>query len=120
MTEYTVLIIGDEDRWWTTMNVQERKAAYAEYARFGEALAEGGHKVVGGGELTHSKEARSIRPGGGVVTEGPFTESTEQVGGFYQVETDDLDGLLECCQIIARNGDGIQVRPNVDPASRPS
>lgn len=34
-------------------------------------------------------------------------------------ETDDLDGLLECCQIVARTGDRVEVRPNVDPASRP-
>ncbi len=120
MTEYTVLIIGDADRWWTAMSMEERTEGYAEYAKFNRALAEGGHTIVGGGELTATTDARSIRPGGGPVTAGPFTESVEAVGGYYQIATDDLDGLLECCQIIAATGDGIEVRPNVDPADRPS
>lgn len=120
MTDYTVLIVGDDDRWWTTMTEQERKDGYAEYARFTEALAAGGHQVVGGGELTTARQARSIRAGGGPVTEGPYAETAEQVGGYFQVTTDDLDGLLECCQIIARAGDGIEVRANVGPADRPA
>lgn len=120
MADYTVLIKGDTDRWWTSMSLQQRKDGYAQYARFNEALAAGGHRILGGGELTRLSEARSIPAGGGPVTEGPFAETAEQVGGYYQVATDDLDGLLECCQIIAAIGDGIEVRPNVDPADRPS
>ena len=34
------------------------------------------------------------------VTDGPFTETAEQGGGFYLVETEDLDDLLDCCTII--------------------
>jgi hypothetical protein len=45
---------------------------------------------------------------------------TEQLGGFYQVETDDLDDLMDCCQIIAAVGDGIEVRRVVKPEDRPS
>lgn len=120
MAEYTVLIIGDADRWWTSMTMQERADGYAQYATFNQALAEGGHTIVGGAELTRTSDARSIPKGGGAVVEGPFAETVESVGGYYQVETDDLDGLLECCQIIAATGDGIEVRPNVDPADRPS
>jgi hypothetical protein len=120
MTEYVVLIVGDADRWWTSMSLKERQDGYAEYARFGEELARRGHKVTGGAELHQSSEARSIRPGSSVVTDGPFTETAEQVGGFYLVETDDLDDLLDCCTIIAAVGDGIEVRRTVDPAERPS
>jgi hypothetical protein len=119
MTEYVVLIVGDADRWWTSMSLKERQEGYAEYARFGEELARRGHKVTGGAELHQSSEARSIQPGRSVVTDGPFTETAEQVGGFYLVETDDLDDLLEC-NIIAALGDGIEVRRTVDPAERPS
>lgn len=86
MTEYVVLIVGD-----------------AEYTHFGEELARRGHKVTGGAELHQSSEARSIRPGSSVVTDGPFTETAEQVGGFYLLETDDLE-----------------VRRTVDASERPS
>lgn len=120
MADYTVLIVGEADRWWTSMSLAERKDGYAQYARFNAALAAGGHQIMGGGELTRTAEARSIPAGGGPVTQGPYAETAEQVGGYYQVRTDDLDGLLECCQIIAATGDGIEVRPNVDPAARPA
>ena len=118
--EYMVIIVGDADRWWTSMSMKERKDAYAEYTRFGEELGRRGHKVTGGAELHHTAEAKSIRPGSAVVTDGPFTETAEQVGGFYLVETGDLDDLLECCKIITALGDGIEVRRTVDPAERPS
>ena len=120
MTEYMVLIVGEGDRWWTSMSLRERKDGYAEYARFGEELARRGHKVTGGAELHESSGAKSIRPGSSVVTDGPFTETAEHVGGFYMVETDDLDDLVDCCKIIAAVGDGIEVRRTVEPDERPS
>ncbi len=119
MTEYVVLIVGDAERWWTTMSLQQRKDGYAEYDRFGEELAKRGHQITGGAELQQNSTARSIPAGGGPVTDGPFAETAEQVGGFYQIETENLDDLLDCCQIIAALGDGIEVRPVVVPDERP-
>lgn len=120
MTEYVVLIVGDADRWWTTMDVDQRKAGYAEYNRFSEELMKRGHKITGGAELHSTNEAKRIAPGGGAVTDGPFAEVAEQVGGFYQIETDDLDDLMDCCQIIASIGEGIEVRRIVKDEDRPS
>lgn len=120
MAEYVVLIIGDADRWWASMSLKERKDGYAEYTRFAEEMVRRGHKVTGGAELHQSAEAKSIRPGHSAVTDGPFAETAEHVGGFYVVESDDLDDLLDCCKIIAAVGDGIEVRRTVDPAERPS
>ncbi|WP_377639947.1 YciI family protein [Oryzobacter terrae] len=119
MAEYVVLITGDPDRWWTSMTDEQRAAGYAEFGRFDEELARRGHEVTGGAELHGTAGARSIPAGGGPVTDGPFAEVSEQVGGFYQVRTDDLDDLLECCQIIAALGDGVQVRRVVAPEERP-
>lgn len=118
MKEYVVLIIGDADRWWTTMTAEERAAGYAVYGRFGEELAKRGHQVTGGAELHASTTAKTVRAGGGPVTDGPFAESAEQVGGFYQVKTEDLDDLLECCRVLAELGDGIEVRPVVTDEDR--
>ena len=120
MTEYVVLIVGDADRWWTTMSAEKRQAGYAEYTRFGEELNSRGHKITGGAELHATTEGHRIPRGGGPVTDGPFAEVTEQIGGFYQIETDDLDDLLDCCQIIASVGDGIEVRRVVHPEDRGS
>lgn len=118
--EYVVLIVGDADRWWTSMTDEERAAGYAVYGRFGEELEKRGHEVTGGAELQRMSTAKSIRPGGGPVTDGPFAESTEQVGGFYQIKTADLDDLLECCRMLADLGEGIQVRPVVTDEDRAS
>ncbi len=120
MTEYVVLIVGDADRWWTTMTDEERAAGYAEYGRFDEELSRRGHEVTGGAELHGMARARSIPAGGGPVTDGPFAETSEQVGGFYQVESDDLDDLLDCCRIIAALGDTVEVRRTVQPEDRPA
>lgn len=120
MTEYVVLFVGDADRWWTTMSLDERKAGYAAFQRFGAELTRRGHNIVGGAELHSTADAKRIAPGGGTVTDGPFAEVTEQVGGFYQVESDDLDDLMDCCQIVAEIGEGVEVRRTVQPEDRPA
>jgi hypothetical protein len=119
MTEYVVLISGDERRWWDDMSEEQAKQAYAEHGRFSEELEKRGHKITGGAELHRSSRSRTIPAGGGTPTDGPYAETSEQVGGFYQVETDDLDDLLDVCQILARTGDVIEVRPCVDASERP-
>ena len=122
MTEYVVLILGDADRWWTTMSEQERKDGYAQYGRFAQQLAERGHKMTGGAELTSSGSGRIVSGSldSVTVTDGPYAETTEQLTGFYTVDTDDLEDLLECCKIVAALGDAVQVVPTVSPDTRPS
>lgn len=120
MTEYVVLILGDADRWWSSMSLKEREDGYAEYTRFGEELSKRGHTIVGGAELHPTTEARTVQPGGRSITDGPFVETAEQVGGFYQVRTEDPDDLMECCKIIAAVGDAVEVRRCVSPDERPS
>lgn len=120
MTEYMVLIVGDADRWWTSMSLAERTDGYAAYHRFSEELTRRGHRIIGGAELHATTEARHTRGGGSAITDGPYAETAEQVGGYYQVETEDVDDLLDCCRIITAVGDGIEVRRCVDPAERPT
>ena len=118
MTEYVLLIKGDADRWWTTMTAEQRAAGYAEYGRFSAELERRGHKIRGGAELHASTEAKHLAPGSSLVSDGPFAEAAEQVGGFYLIESDDLDDLMQCATIIAALGDGIEVRRTVQPEER--
>jgi len=120
VTEYMIVLIGDADRWWTTMTPEERAHGYAEYGRFSKELGERGHKITGGAELHATTEAKSIAPWSKTVTDGPFAESAEQVGGFFTVETDDVDDVLDCCKIITALGDGVQLRRVVTPEERTS
>lgn len=120
MTEYVILVVGDGQRW-AALTPEDRKHGYAEYGRFGEELTKRGHKITGGAELHLASDAKRIEPGATVVTDGPFAEAAEQVGGFYLVETDDLDDVLDCCTILTDIGiEGVEVRKTVTAEDRAS
>ena len=60
MTEYAILLPGDESRW-AAATEEQRTATYARHGEFAAALAARGHTITGGAELTHSKEASVVR-----------------------------------------------------------
>ncbi|WP_454041568.1 YciI family protein [Cellulosimicrobium sp. Marseille-Q8652] len=95
-TEYVILIHDDESAW-VDPSPELRAATYARHDEFARLAADAGHEVTGGGELRKTSTARVVRPGAtpdqALVTDGPFAELAEQVGGYYVVETADLDGL---------------------------
>ena len=116
MTEYVVLLPGDE-AVWEAAGPEERAATYARHTEFSRLLEERGHRVTGGAELTHSRDARVVRrapDGGTTVTEGPYAETVEQLSGYYVVESDDLDDLLELCGLLVDGAGGVEVRTVVD------
>jgi hypothetical protein len=97
MTSYAVLLPGDENAWAATPD-EEKAAVYKRHEQFREAMAARGHKMTGGAELAHSREAKVVRTQDGdefTVTDGPYAETTEQLTGFYLVDTDDLQDLFE-------------------------
>lgn len=115
MTTYVVLLPGDE-AVWENAGEEERSAVYARHGEFSRALEERGHRITGGAELTHSREAKVVRrtASGISVTDGPYAETVEQLSGYYVVETDDLDDLLEVCAILADGDGAVEVRATVD------
>ncbi|GAA4428155.1 YciI family protein [Georgenia halophila] len=116
MTQYAVLLPGDESVW-ETATPEQRTAVYGRHEEFARALAERGHKITGGAELTHSRTAKHVRRDGAgspVITDGPYAESVEQLSGFYLVESDDLDDLLEVCALLADGDGAVEVRAVVD------
>ena len=117
-TTYVILLPGDE-AFWESATPEHRAAMYAEHERFSRTLEEHGHKVVGGAELTHSREARVVRGGadGPVVSDGPYAEVAEQLTGFYLVESDDLDDLAQVCGILATAGDPVEIRATAGSGS---
>ena len=90
MPTYAILLPSDEAAW-EGATPEQRRAGYDVHNAFAAELDRRGHKVVGGAELTPSREARTVRPGAGgpVVSEGPYAELAEQITGFYLVESDD-------------------------------
>jgi hypothetical protein len=116
MTEYVILLPGDESAWQRASE-DERAATYDRHQRFMELLHERGHKILGGAELTHSREAKVVRGklDDVAVSDGPYAETVEQISGFYSIETDDLDDLLKLCGLLAGDG-AVEVRATVAPA----
>jgi hypothetical protein len=114
MTTYVVLLPGDEATW-EAASEEERSAMYAKHGEFARMLEERGHKITGGAELRHSREAKVVRrtDTGISVTDGPYAETVEQLTGFYVVDTDDLDDLLEVCAVLAGPEGAIEVRAAV-------
>jgi len=102
-SRYVILLPGDETAWEDATQ-EHRDAVYARHDEFGKQLRAHGHTVVGGAELTHSREAKVVRAdsdGKVVITDGPFAETAEQLTGYYEVESDDLDDLLQVVGIVA-------------------
>lgn len=115
MTTYVVLISGDEAAW-AARSAADRAVTMQAHETFSRALAERGHTVTAGEELTPAREGRvGRREGDGFrLTDGPYTETVEQLGGFYVVESDDLDDLLDICGELALTEGAVEVRGTVD------
>jgi hypothetical protein len=120
MSTYAIMLPVGEDRW-ASASPDEKRAGYAAHREFTRLLAERGHKVTGGAELTPSAQTKVVR--GALddvsVTDGPFAETAEHVTGFYLVETDDPDDLLRVCGRLAELEQVLEVRRCVDPSERP-
>ena len=109
---YALLICTDETAM-AAFTPEQAAASSAAYEAFGKEMAERG--VLQGGErLRPTSDATSVRvvDGDVVVSDGPFAETKEQMGGFYLVDCKDLDEAIEVASKIpgAKSGT-IEVRP---------
>jgi hypothetical protein len=96
-----------------------RLSAEAEEAIVGEYLALGRSPgVIGGEQLQPVETATTARVEGGqtLLSDGPFVEAKEHLGGYLVVEADELDAALEIAARIpaARMGGAVEVRPVVE------
>jgi hypothetical protein len=109
--EFALLIYANE-KAWESAGEEERRATYAEHERFMTMLQDRG-AARGGAELASTTSARTLRHGGGElsVTDGPFAETAEQLGGFYLIEADSLDQALELARELPAGV--VEVRPIV-------
>jgi hypothetical protein len=108
--QYALLIYGDE-KVWESRDEQDLQANHERHARFMAMLRERG-ALLGGEELTRSSAATTIRNGDRVgVTDGPYAETAEQLGGFYLIEAADLDEALELARQLPEPI--VEVRPVV-------
>lgn len=109
-------LIYDDEKKLDTMPKSEADAFMGEYFAFTEDVKARG-QYVAGEELQPVSTATTVRVRNGslVTTDGPFAETTEQLGGFYLIEARDLNEAIQVAARIpsARSG-SIEVRPVVD------
>jgi hypothetical protein len=96
---------------WDAASEAEQQAVFDQFQAFDDAIAARGGEIVGGEALTRPTEARTLRPGPDrVVTEGPYVETVEQLGGFYLVELPSLADAVEAARLLP-SAYTIEVRP---------
>ena len=110
--EYMLLIYHSEAES-KKMSAAHHREIFQEYQTFTQDLTKSG-KNKGGAPLEQSTTATTVRvrTGKTVVTDGPFAETKEQLGGYYIVEAKDLDEAISIAARIpgAKHG-SIEVRP---------
>jgi hypothetical protein len=111
MTEYVILIYENEDAY-VNASPEVWQTAMEAHNRFAGQVGERGGKLVGGNALQPTTTATSIRDD--VVTDGPFAEPKEALGGFYLIEARDLDHALEIAKLCPAPYGGVEVRPVMD------
>ena len=115
--KYMLLIYGDEN----ALTESAREHCYEESLQLVHEI-KGQGKYLAASPLHHPSTATSVRVRDGkrLVTDGPFAETKEQLGGFYMVDVDNLDEAISIAQRIpAARWGTVEVRPVVELAGLP-
>lgn len=111
-----VCLIYDDEQLWARMSAAERDGIMGEYGAFGRDVAASGH-MRGGNQLQPTSAATTLRLRDGAlsVTDGPYAETKEALGGYFVIEARDLNEAIQVASRIpsARIG-AIEVRPVVE------
>ena len=119
--KYLCMIYIDE-RKLAALSGAEFDAIVNECLDYSEQLKASGH-YLGANALESVQSATTLRMQGGrmSVTDGPFAETKEQLGGFYMIEARDLNEALQIAAKIPPGRLGcIEVRPLREPEARPT
>jgi hypothetical protein len=115
--KYTMLIYLDE----SALSEREREQCYRESAQYAHELNAGG-RYLSAVPLHPTSTATSVRvrEEKRMVTDGPFAETREQLGGFFMVEAKDLDEAIDiAARIPAGRWGTVEIRPVVEIAGLP-
>jgi len=109
-----ILLIYKDDTWWNGLSVQDRGKIYQDAVEYSEGYRAKG-VYLGGNPLEPIGTATTVRmkDGKAVLTDGPFAETKEQLGGYTMVEARDLDEALAFAtrHPLVKAGLSIEVRP---------
>ena len=113
--QYMLLIYSREGDW-QKLPEADQKSIYQEYLDITSDLRDQG-KFVHASQLQSTSAATTVtvRDDDTVVTDGPFAETKEALGGYYVLEAESLDEAIEWASRVpaARLGGAVEVRPLV-------
>jgi hypothetical protein len=102
-------LIHEDKNGWESLSDDERQAVYQRYMDFSQRS-----EVVGGAELQPTDAATTVRvrDGDRMVTDGPYAEVKEALGGFFILECDSIDEACRlAAEIPAAEHGAVEVRP---------
>jgi hypothetical protein len=106
--QFVALIHANQDAW-ENASEEERQAIYQRYMDFSQH-----DEVVGGEELQSTSTATTVRVRNGdrTVTDGPYAETKEALGGLFILECDSIDEACRlAAEIPAAERGAVEVRP---------
>lgn len=108
MPKYLVLLAGSETEW-NDAEQADRDRWMRDHVTFAHEVGSG---ILAGEALDESATATTLRRRTGRVelTDGPYAETTEQLGGFYLIEAGNLDQVVEWCALLPEIY-SIEIRP---------
>ena len=110
-----LLLMAEADHFakWEAADDAHRGRVLADFQAFDEAVRARG-TIVSGEALDRPATARTVRPGADrPVTDGPFAETVEQLGGFYLIDVADLGTAVELAGLLPREYT-VEVRPTLE------
>jgi hypothetical protein len=117
--KYMLIFVGQEVEDQSERTPEELQEAMNAWSEFSQELADAGAYIAGEG-LQPSATATTVTHASGgerIVSDGPFAETKEQVGGFYLIECANLDEALEWAKKVPiAEGSSTEVRPVMDYA----
>jgi hypothetical protein len=113
-----MLLFVDDESWGQRSTPEELKRGYEAVGKWWEEHSAAG-RIVGGEELKGTRTATTLRRKSGkiTVTDGPFIESKEALGGFAIVDVPDLDAAIALAKTwpaLQADGDAVEIRPIVE------
>jgi len=114
-----MLLIYHEEQGWEGITEAERQQIYGEYRKLrGELEARG--QFLSGSELQPVSTATTVRVRDGkeMITDGPFAETHEQLGGYFLIEAENLDEATNIAARIPSAQTGtVEIRPLAESAA---
>ncbi|EEA01217.1 DGPFAETKE family protein [Burkholderia sp. H160] len=110
--EYLLMIYSEESSW-NKLTPSERQQGVAAYQAYTESLKKAG-ALVGANRLQHTSSATTVRlvDGKPQVLDGPYSDSKEQLGGYYLIDVPNLDAAMSWAARCPGAAHGImEVRP---------